>query len=470
MTLRELYNYVLAAISTRPSGVSVKEYVKSMKRAGIPIVPAVVPQVLEPRNISSFISSISSENELDTNGGGEDHQLSEAEGGDIRVNNTISAGRDEQSRSNKDKGAPTKEDRITDQTIDDPGKKVSFQKSTADSPRPQQGKAAGTAPTSKHVTYRERLGGYLHPRDMRRLVTPFSSTNSQEIMVRRHVILLNCDPLRAIVLRDRLLILVPESSESILETLAARILGGREEMENSVFGASPVNTNDISSGGKVESDAKRESHKSDVASDATVDETDQSDDGSEDDEWDDLAQRGWIDMPFELKAVDAVLHTVSIMLAEDEEMLQEAVNDSIDEVLAQSRAVIGDYTQQILRTLKIAIKEMSSRVDNFVHAINVALDDLEDLSLMNLSRLITHPERFIQPVSRGVLDEESDEPELILEVYMQQALSIFNRLDLLKGNVVTSEELIAMQLDTVRNRLLLLQAGKFCVKHNIVVR
>jgi hypothetical protein len=27
-----------------------------------------------------------------------------------------------------------------------------------------------------------------------------------------------------------------------------------------------------------------------------------------------------------------------------------------------------------------------------------------------------------------------------------------------------------MQLDTVRNRLLLLQAGKFCVKHNIVVR
>jgi hypothetical protein len=73
-------------------------------------------------------------------------------------------------------------------------------------------------------------------------------------------------------------------------------------------------------------------------------------------------------------------------------------------------------------------------------------------------------------VSRGVLDEESDEPELILEVYMQQALSIFNQLDLLKGNVVTSEELIAMQLDTVRNRLLLLQAGKFCVKHNIVVR
>ena len=43
---------------------------------------------------------------------------------------------------------------------------------------------------------RERLGGYLHPRDMRRLVTPFSSSNEPQLMVRRHVILLNFDPLR----------------------------------------------------------------------------------------------------------------------------------------------------------------------------------------------------------------------------------------------------------------------------------
>jgi magnesium transporter len=35
-------------------------------------------------------------------------------------------------------------------------------------------------------------------------------------MVRRHVILLNCDPLRAIVLRDRLLVLVPDVSTLVL--------------------------------------------------------------------------------------------------------------------------------------------------------------------------------------------------------------------------------------------------------------
>ena len=73
---------------------------------------------------------------------------------------------------------------------------------------------------------------------------------------------------------------------------------------------------------------------------------------------------------------------------------------------------------------------------------------------MNLSRLITHPERFIQPVPEEVLDGGSDEPELILETHMQQALSTSNQLELLQGQVVTSEELMAMQMDTIRNRLL----------------
>ena len=53
------------------------------------------------------------------------------------------------------------------------------------------------------ITYRERLGGYLHPRDMRKLVTPFSASNEPQLIVRRHAMLLILDPLRAIILRSR---------------------------------------------------------------------------------------------------------------------------------------------------------------------------------------------------------------------------------------------------------------------------
>ena len=86
---------------------------------------------------------------------------------------------------------------------------------------------------------------------------------------------------------------------------------------------------------------------------------------------------------------------------------------------------------------------------------------------MNLSRLLSHPERFLQPVPEEILREESDEPELILEVYLQQALSIVNEMDLLKGQIITTEEQISMQLDAIRNRLLfintLLSVASLCV-------
>lgn len=64
-----------------------------------------------------------------------------------------------------------------------------------------------TEPETDNATHRERLGGWLHPRDMRRLVTPFSASNEPGLIVRRHVMLLNFDPLRAVILRDRLLVL-----------------------------------------------------------------------------------------------------------------------------------------------------------------------------------------------------------------------------------------------------------------------
>uniref|UniRef100_A0A7S1V206 Uncharacterized protein n=1 Tax=Grammatophora oceanica TaxID=210454 RepID=A0A7S1V206_9STRA len=96
---------------------------------------------------------------------------------------------------------------------------------------------SGSTPVMAPPKKRARLGGYLHPRDMRRLVTPFSSSNEPELIVRRHVMLLNFDPLRAIVLRDRLLVLVPDGADSILGSLAKRVRGGLAEVEDSVFGS-----------------------------------------------------------------------------------------------------------------------------------------------------------------------------------------------------------------------------------------
>lgn len=85
----------------------------------------------------------------------------------------------------------------------------------------------------------------MHPRDLRRLTSPFSASNEPELMVRRHVILCNFDPLRAIIMRDRLVVVVPEGADSMLADLERRVRGGIEEYENSVFGDVEEDTGSI---------------------------------------------------------------------------------------------------------------------------------------------------------------------------------------------------------------------------------
>jgi magnesium transporter len=158
------------------------------------------------------------------------------------------------------------------------------------------------------------------------------------------------------------------------------------------------------------------------------------------------------------------------MLIEDAQKVHDKAGSAMGELRGDSPnkdGTVGDYAQSRLRLHKDAVNLTQRRVQGFIRAMNELLDEDEDMALMNLSRLITHPERFVQPVSRVILHEESDEPELILEAYLQQALSIVNSLDLLKGQILTTEEQISMTLDAIRNRLLyintLLSVAMLCV-------
>jgi magnesium transporter len=332
-----------------------------------------------------------------------------------------------------------------------------------------------------NVTYRERLGGFLHPRDMRRLVTPFSASNEPEIIVRRHAILLNFDTLRAIILRDRLLVVVPDGADSILVELEKRLRGGFDNTDHdtsysldhfdtasnpddstpapSMDPMIPKQTGDTESGADTDSTVDLQKDGSELEPLEFVDSaflTEGEQDFFEalvENEWDELEGKAWIDLPFELQSVDAVLSCVTSMLADDVLELQFAANAVIVSMLEQGTNV-DDHSQEVLRQMKNSVQEMTSRVDGFNRALDEILEDYEDMTLMNLSRLLTHPERFIQPVPQSVLDEESDEPELILEAHLQRGHTLNNGLRLIQGQITSTEEYAERKSDEIRNRLL----------------
>ena len=432
------------------------------------------------------------------------------------------------------------------------------------------------------VTYRERLGAYLHPRDMRKLVMPFSSSNEPDLIVRRHVMLLNFDPLRTIILRDRLLVLVPDGADSMLVDLERRVRGGNKELENVIFGtkdstladqqqeqqpltiatvslgggesSSPASAkqqlinakkmildlvkktaNRITSGGSSgkpdksrhgsgqdpnggsgvgSSDGvsgeggggdRSSSHHSSTSSVPTAKEsglsttttsagggssdvgdlpdlatTERHDDDNNNnnnfnnatdndaffedenhaalqaaEEWADIAGAEWIKLPFELQCTDAVLQTVVELLSEDTLELEQATLRYIDEIINETGTYAKEDALTIIRAIKDSVRVMTARVKGFVQSMSTILDDYEDMALMNLSRLLTHPEVFIQPVPAEVLEEESDEVELILESFLQQGLSLVTVMDLIQGQISTAAELVDQKLDAARNKILL---------------
>ena len=68
-------------------------------------------------------------------------------------------------------------------------------------------------------------GSALGSRDLRRLSMPFSPANQPMVMARQFVVLINFDPLRAVVLTNKLIVLVPDGADSILSELQSRLFG-----------------------------------------------------------------------------------------------------------------------------------------------------------------------------------------------------------------------------------------------------
>lgn len=69
-----------------------------------------------------------------------------------------------------------------------------------------------------------RLGAYVdlqpvHMRDLRQLDESYSESNETEFVIRKQAILVNADPIRAIILRDATLVFVPEGADGLLSML-----------------------------------------------------------------------------------------------------------------------------------------------------------------------------------------------------------------------------------------------------------
>ncbi|GLD92951.1 hypothetical protein PINS_up001543 [Pythium insidiosum] len=224
----------------------------------------------------------------------------------------------------------------------------------------------------------------VHARDIRKLLNAFTVTNEPTIVVRKQAVLINADPVRAVVMRDRCLVILPDGADSLLRILIDNF---REY--------APAEQNDL---------------------------------------------------PYELRAIEALLATICLYFESEFERTAPIVSTALDR-LVRGRISMGQL--ETLRKFKNSINEFESQVDGIRRALMLTLDSENDIRLLHLTRLYEDP-----TLLNDLYSFDSEEAEALIENYLQEIFSTRTKASLLQYRIQNTESLVMIQLDSVRNYLL----------------
>lgn len=149
-------------------------------------------------------------------------------------------------------------------------------------------------------------------------------------------------------------------------------------------------------------------------------------------------------MPFEFRALEGILiHTCLIL---ESEFL--AIEPKLRNTLVNLPNQISNARLESLRVLEQRLNHFYAGVRKVQSAIQTVLDEDEDMAEMYLTEKRKSP-----GVSRNPLDH--DEAEMLLETHLQIVDDITSRAGLLNQAIDDTENLIEIHLDTMQNRVLL---------------
>ena len=149
-------------------------------------------------------------------------------------------------------------------------------------------------------------------------------------------------------------------------------------------------------------------------------------------------------VPFEFRALDAILEYACYRLARD----FAAVQPKIQAALAALPQRITSEGLEKLRENEQELNIVYARTAKVQHAVQELLDEDEDMAAMYLT------EKWRQP-DRKRPEEQHEEAEALLETHLQTVDDLTTKAELLNSTIDDTEDLIEIHLDTMQNRLLL---------------
>eukprot|EP01042_Synura_sphagnicola_P004810 gene4810-6123_t len=156
-------------------------------------------------------------------------------------------------------------------------------------------------------------------------------------------------------------------------------------------------------------------------------------------------------VPFEMHAYDAIFTTVKVLQSQQFDRIHRVAV----ELLAYTKkgSLLPLELQERIRELKNVTAKMSGKLESYRRVLNELIENDQDMALMNLTVLRDNPTLYRSPLSPEVLAAH-EEVEEMLQSYVMDFNSLYGKLDSLRSQIQTSQDLVLLRLDTSRNELL----------------
>ncbi|RLO12804.1 hypothetical protein DYB28_001676, partial [Aphanomyces astaci] len=226
----------------------------------------------------------------------------------------------------------------------------------------------------------------VHMRDIRKLDKMFSTSNEPSITVRQQAILVNCDPVRAVIMRDCCFVFLPDGTDSLIAHL-------KSNFKLHIADASAF----------------------EFAYNHTI------------------------------YALEAILATICCIFS-----------TQCKQVIPLGRPALEKMTKdesmselESLRSIKNSMSVLESQLGGMRRLLMTLLENEADLHMMYLTKLCEDPK-----LAQDLFYIDTEDVESILELYLQEIYSSQTRVALMAQNIVNTESIVMLKLDSKRNFLL----------------
>lgn len=149
-------------------------------------------------------------------------------------------------------------------------------------------------------------------------------------------------------------------------------------------------------------------------------------------------------LPFEFRALEGILVFACTVLERDFIGIEPELRTTLGGLPSQ----ITNERLERLRLLEQRLNQFYSKARKVQQALQAVLDEDEDMADMYLTEKRKNPSLVRNPI-------DHDEAEVLLETYLQTVDDLTSKAELLNQAIDDTENLIEIHLDTIQNRMLL---------------